>query len=205
MMRKIYFSRDLSPNSIREIADILKKGGIGIMPTDTIYGISTSVFQPKSIEKIYHLRKRNPAKPMIILINNISDLTLFKISLNSETRKILNSVWPDKISLILPISDPDLSYLDRGTNTLAFRIPKYPLIQKILRISGPLVSPSANFEDEPSSKNIKEAQRYFGNNVDFYLDDGEKTSPPSTVVKLEKNKLSIIRQGAAVIPDSLVV
>ncbi len=205
MVSQIYSADNLTDTDYNKLAKILKNGGIGILPTDTIYGISTSAFQQNSIEKIYTLRKRNKWKPMIILIHQIDDLSLFKVLLDTETKKIVMSLWPGKTSLIFPISNPQLNYLHRGTGTLAFRIPNYPLIHRILKTSGPLVSPSANFEGEHFAKNIKEAEQYFTDSVEFYLDDGEKNSNPSTVAQFEGHKLRIIRQGETIISPSLVV
>jgi L-threonylcarbamoyladenylate synthase len=66
---------------------LLKEGAIGVIPTDTIYGICTSAFNRKSVEKVYKLRKRNPNKPCIILISSLEDLKKFNIRLTLWQRK----------------------------------------------------------------------------------------------------------------------
>jgi L-threonylcarbamoyladenylate synthase len=206
---------------------LLKEGAIGVIPTDTIYGICTSAFNRKSVEKVYKLRKRNPKKPCIILISSFDDLEKFNVSLNSWQRKILEKLWPGKISVILSTQinadkntrinadrntqidaennirvDPRgnnprksaYEYLHRGTNSLSFRLVKNKLILNILKISGPLIAPSANWEGYEPAKNIKEAKRYFGNKV-FYLDRGNLISKPSTLIDLRKKKIEILREG----------
>jgi L-threonylcarbamoyladenylate synthase len=159
---------------------LLKEGAIGVIPTDTIYGICASAFNKKSIEKVYRLRKRNPNKPCIILISGFDDLKKFNVKLNSWQRKILEKLWPGKISVVL--------------GSLAFRFPKDKLILNILKISGPLIAPSANWEGYEPAKNIKSAKRYFGNKV-FYLDRGDLISKPSTLIDLRKKKIKILREG----------
>ncbi|MGC8775960.1 MAG: L-threonylcarbamoyladenylate synthase [Minisyncoccia bacterium] len=180
-------------------AKLLAEGAIGVIPTDTIYGICASAFNKKAVEKVYKLRKRNPQKPCIILISNIYDLKQFGISLNQRQKQILQKIWPSKISVILKINNKKainkFNYLHRGTNTLAFRFPKNKLILKILKISGSLIAPSANFEGQNPALSINQSRKYFKNNV-FYLNRGKLISKPSTILDLTKNKLKLIRKGA---------
>jgi L-threonylcarbamoyladenylate synthase len=173
---------------------LLKEGAIGVIPTDTIYGICTSAFNKKSVEKVYKLRKRNPNKPCIILISNFDDLKKFNVKLNSWQRKILEKLWPGRVSVILSCRDSEFSYIHRGTNSLSFRLPKDKLILNILKISGPIIAPSANWEGYEPAKNIREAKRYFGDKV-FYLDRGNLISKPSTLIDLRKKKIKILREG----------
>lgn len=173
---------------------LLKEGAIGIIPTDTIYGICTSAFNKKSIKKVYKLRKRNPNKPCIILISSLDQLKKFNVKLKLWQKEILQKIWPGKISIILSCPYEKFFYLHRGTNSLAFRLPKNNLILNILKISGPLIAPSANWESYEPAKNIKEAKKYFGNKV-FYLDRGNLISKPSTLIDLRKKKIKILREG----------
>src|SRR3989344_4954201 len=84
-----------------KIIKILKRGGIGVLPTDTLYGLVGLALNKKTVELIYKVRKRNPKKPLIILISSLKDLELFGIRLSSPTKKILNKLWPGKVSIIL--------------------------------------------------------------------------------------------------------
>ncbi len=173
---------------------LLKEGAIGVIPTDTIYGICTSAFNKKSVEKVYKLRKRNPKKPCIILISDFDDLRKFKIKLKPWQKEILEKIWPGKISIILSCFNQELFYLHRGTNSLSFRLPKNKLILNILKVSGPIIAPSANWESYEPAKNIKEAKKYFGDKV-FYLDRGNLISKPSTLIDLRERKIKILREG----------
>jgi len=173
---------------------LLKEGAIGVIPTDTIYGICASALNEKSVEKVYKLRRRNPNKPCIILISSFDDLKKFNVRLKSWQRKILEKLWPGKISVILSCIYKEFYYLHRGTNSLSFRLPKDKLILNILKISGPLIAPSANWESYEPAKNIRSAKRYFGNKV-FYLDKGDLISKPSTLIDLREKKIKILREG----------
>ena len=107
------------------IIKILKSGGIGLFPTDTLYGLIGSALKPKTVKLIYQIRKRTPTKPLIILIGQESDLDLFGVKLTPGQRSLLATLWPGPVSVILLCSQAKFSYLHRGTKTLAFRLP-YP-------------------------------------------------------------------------------
>src|SRR3989344_5324694 len=144
-----------------EVVKILKIGSIGVIPTDTIYGLVGSALNKKAVERIYKLRKRSLKKPLIILIGDIKDLKKFGISLYPNDYTLLAKFWPGKVSIILNCPSPKFKYLHRGTQSLAFRLPKTHNLKTFLKKTGPLVAPSANQEGEPSAKTIKEAQKYF--------------------------------------------
>lgn len=177
---------------------------IGVIPTDTIYGLVGSALNKDVVEHIYKLRKRTPTKPMIILISDLSDLSKFTMQPPGLQLEILNKIWPNPVSVILDCDNPDFEYLHRGTKTLAFRMPNDATLLELLKQTGPLVAPSANFEGEKPATTIEEAKDYFGDSVDFYVDGGKLESEPSTIVKLEGDKFSIIRQGAFKIPPDFV-
>ena len=167
---------------------------ITVMPTDTIYGIVGSALNPATVEKIYKLRKRALDKPMIILISSIEDLNKFEIQLTEGQKKILQRIWPNPISVILPINSQKFVYLHRGKNSLAFRMPKDESLLALLKSVGPIVAPSANFEGEKSAETIDEARKYFGDQVD-YIDGGFLKAKPSTLIKLTNDSFEILRQG----------
>ena len=179
-----------------QVIRLLRNGKIGVIPTDTIYGIVGSALNPQTVEEIYRLRKRDKSKPMIILISSIQDLEKFEIKLTQQQKNFLEKNWPNPVSVVLPCTGGKWKYLHRGTESLAFRMPKDQDLLKILEKVGPLVAPSANFEREKSSKTINEAKEYFGNQVAFYIDGGNLESQPSTIVRLDNDgTLTILRQG----------
>ncbi|MDP3948442.1 MAG: L-threonylcarbamoyladenylate synthase [bacterium] len=195
-----------------DAARILKNGGIGVIPTDTIYGVVCSALSKKSVNKVYQLRGRSQNKPVIVLIGSKFNVRMFGVSLNARTSNILNKFWPGPVSVILQMANSSavanamadkkeqitkFKYLHRGRKAIAFRLPKNTVLRRFLKKTGPLIAPSANFEGEPPAKTIKEAQKYFGNKVGFYIDGGKLKSKPSTLVSISDDKFRIIRQGAA--------
>lgn len=179
-----------------QAVQLLSEGKIGVIPTDTIYGIVGSTLIPDVVEKIYHLRKRAIDKPFIILISSLNDLNHFNIELTDKQRDFLQKNWPNPISVILPCPHDKWEYLHRGTNNLAFRLPKNVELLETLKQTGPLVAPSANFEGEKPAENIDQAKKYFGDSVAFYLDGGRINSSPSTLINLNiDGSYEILRKG----------
>ncbi|MBI4035549.1 threonylcarbamoyl-AMP synthase [Candidatus Daviesbacteria bacterium] len=178
-------------------AAVLKKGKVGVMPTDTIYGIVGSALNPQVVEEIYLLRKRAADKPMIILISSLEDFKKFGINLTKAQVNFLKEIWPNPVSVVLCCSNEKFTYLHRGKKSLAFRIPKDEELLDLLTEVGPLVAPSANLEKEKPSETINEAKRYFGDNVAFYIDKGKLVSKPSTVIQLyEDGTYLVLREGS---------
>lgn len=162
----------------KETVKILKTGGIGVLATDTIYGIVCSALNEQAIKRVYKVRKRNPNKACIILISSIKDLAKFNIKPDKETLKILNKYWPGKVSIVI--------------NNIAFRLPNSKKLIALLKQTGPLIAPSANPEGLPPAKTITEAKAYFGDQVDFYQ-AGRTNKKPSRLIKIENGKEIILR------------
>jgi L-threonylcarbamoyladenylate synthase len=179
-----------------KILAILAKGGVGVMPTDTTYGLVGVAFSETTVGRIYKLKGRDTQKPYIILISGVEDLAKFDIFPDQAAKNVLEKVWPGKVSVILSCKNAKFAYLHRGGNSLAFRVPDKDDLRAMLRESGPTVAPSANIEGQPPAKSIEEAKKYFGDRVDFYQDGGAIESLPSTIVSLLNGMLTIVRSGA---------
>jgi L-threonylcarbamoyladenylate synthase len=165
------------------------------MPTDTIYGIVGSALSVPTINRIYTLRKRNPEKPSIILIGDAKELEKFSVVLSSEQEDRVKTYWPGPTSIILDCPGTEFSYLHRGTKTLAFRMPVKQELRDLLIKTGPLIAPSANPEGLTPAQNISDAQNYFGENVDLYIDGGILVGKPSKIIKLHKDgTVNILRE-----------
>lgn len=182
---------------MEDVAELIHGGQIGVIPTDTQYGLVASVFLPEAVERVYHVRERDPEEPFVILIAEIDDLEQFGILVDAELRKKVDAYWPGRVSLVLHCPDEQYSYLHRDKYTLAVRLPKDDDLRELIRQAGPLVAPRANVSDEPPARNIEEAKRYFGTAVDFYVDGGVLDGPPSGLIDLSLGgEPVVLRKGA---------
>ncbi|MES2088234.1 MAG: L-threonylcarbamoyladenylate synthase [Patescibacteria group bacterium] len=175
------------------LRDILRGGGVAVIPTDTTYGIVGSALNERTVNEIYRLRKRDLNKPFIVLIADKKDLKKFGVIPTEAQEKILRKVWPGPVSVILPCNSERFAYLHRGKNSLAFRVPVRHELQSLLGDAGPLVAPSANPQGHLVAKNISEARAYFGHHVDFYQDGGEVTASPSRLIDITDDTEKVLR------------
>lgn len=172
----------------------LMSGGVGVLRTDTVYGLVARADCKEAIDRIYSLKGRDGRKPFIILISKIEDLKIFGVCPGSRQKNILRKIWPGKFSVILPCRDKKFAYLHRGSFGLAFRLPKRASLTRIIEKTGPLVAPSANPQGLPTAKTVAEAKKYFGKGVDFYLDGGYCAGEPSALVEFcKRGRLCVIR------------
>lgn len=183
----------------KNIIKILKKDGIGIVPTDTLYGVVGSAFSKHAVEKIYDIKGRDKNKPFIVLITDIKELSKFGVKLEKEQESYLKKVWPGKVTVILPLEKKALKqfrYLHRGTNSLAFRMigKRHKNLYTILKSVGPLVAPSANPQGKVPAKTVWEGKKYFPTEVDFYLCGGTRAGKPSTIISLVGKAPTVLRK-----------
>lgn len=186
--------------------ETLEKGGVIVLPTDTLYGIIAKATKKDAVERIYNIKGRNTSKPFIVLINSYKQFADFGIILNNYQKEFLKKVWPGQVSVILPCLLKKFEYLHRGEYSIAFRMigKRNRNLYKLINFVGPVVAPSVNPEGEASAINIKQAKKYFGNKIDFYINAGERMSEPSTLVKEENNGTwKILRQGKVKIKERL--
>lgn len=171
----------------------MKAGRVGVLPSDTIYGLSCRALDKKAVERIYELKGRDSTKPVIVLISKVEMLDL--LSINSEQAESSKKYWPGPLSVIFDAPNAP-AWLTRASGSLAVRWPADAELCELIDKTGPIVSTSANPEGQSPAKDINEAKKYFGDNVDFYIDAGELHNQPSTIAELKAGELKVIRSGA---------
>ena len=174
-----------------EVASILLSGGIGIIRTDTIYGVIARANDESAVEKVYDVKGRDHTKSPIVLIDSLEQLF---DSADDHTTEFCRSVWPGKVSVIIPSQHAPV-WIQRGNHSVAYRMPDNEDIRRLVRTVGPLAAPSANPEGQPPAVTIDEAAKYFGDTVDFYVDGGAvKDNQPSKLIRLhEDGSIEVLR------------
>ena len=167
-----------------ELINILNGGGIGVLPTDTVYGLVARAADSVAIQKMYDIKKRAD-QPGTLIASSIDDLA--KLGLDSNQLSLAAKFWPGQISVVIN-ADNVATYLKQTRDNLAVRIPDDPS----------LMTTSANVPGRPISSTIAEAKAYFGDKVDFYVDGGTITNnQPSTIIGLDEHaNIIVFRRGA---------
>lgn len=178
----------------------LTAGAVGVIPTDTVYGLVAKASNEAAVKKLYALKKRE-SKPGTIIAANINQLV--GLGIPRRYLKAVEQFWPNPISIEIP---HNVTYLHQGTGRQAFRIPSDPILIALLEETGPLQTSSANQPGEPPAVTVTEAECYFGDTVDFYVDGGDLSSrKPSTIIRVVDDAIDVIREGAVKIDDRGII
>lgn len=178
---------------------LLLPGAVGVLPTDTVYGLVACASDAFAVKRLYELKLRE-GKPGTIIAASIEQLEA--IGLKHRYLKAVEQFWPGAVSVIIPCG-PELEYLHEGVSSLAVRIPADDTLRQFLAQTGALLTSSANHPGKPTATTVPEAQNYFGNQVDFYIDGGSLANhKPSTIIRIVDDAIEVIRSGAVKIKEN---
>lgn len=190
-----------SGDSAKQTADILKKGGVVIIPTDTVYGFSgivdsNTTAQPYSTDaKIRQIKGRAETKPLIQLIAKPEDIKLYT---DDAIPPALLAKWPGALTIIVH-TKPDAPLSDQARiPTIAFRCPGDAWLREVIAECGaPIYSTSVNRSGQPVLDTDSAIAEEFSKEVDLIVNDGDKKGAvPSTLVSIENGIVKILRQGS---------
>jgi L-threonylcarbamoyladenylate synthase len=180
-----------------QLVKLLREGAVGVLPTDTLYGVVALAADQAAVERLYGLKKREH-KPGTIVAASIDQLV--ELGIKRRYLTAVEQFWPGAVSVEIP---HHLDYLSQATGRQAFRIPADKALLELLQKTGPLQTTSANHPGEPPAATVAEAQKYFGDKVDFYVDGGDLSGrQPSTIIRVVDDAIEIIRPGAVKIDES---
>ncbi|MAP53769.1 L-threonylcarbamoyladenylate synthase [Altibacter sp.] len=174
---------------ITNCLEVLKKGGIILYPTDTVWGIGCDATQPAAVQKIFQLKKREERKSMICLVNDFRMLEQYVERIPEVAYDILK--FANKPTTII-YDDPIrvAENLIAEDNSLAIRVVKDSFCNGLIRrLRRPLVSTSANMSGEPTPMHFQEMSPQILEGVDYVvnLHRDRKSVSPSSIIKLKKD------------------
>ena len=184
----------------KDAADRLAQpGAIGVIPTDTVYGVVCRAADAVAVKRLYALKQR-AAKPGTVMAATIEQLE--ELGIKRRYLTAVQEFWPGAVSVVIPCG-PELESLHQGKLSLAVRLPDLATLQALLTQTGALLTTSANQSGEPVAETMEQAQRYFGESVDFYVDGGDVADrQPSTVIRVVDDAVEVLRPGAVDINDN---
>lgn len=182
---------------ISQLALKINDGQVGVMPTDTLYGLVAKATNKVAVKRLYDLKSRE-FKPGTIIASSIDQLV--ELGFKKRYLKAVEQYWPGAISVITP-TGPILAHLHLGKYSLAIRIPDGNQFNELLSQTGPLLTTSANLPGKIPAKNIAEAKQYFGKLVDFYEDGGVLLNEPSTIIRIVDDAVEVVRKGSVKIDE----
>ena len=194
-----------SPDSIKYAFEVLKKGGLVALPTDTVYGIGALAFDGKAVESIYAAKERPAEKAIPILIAEIMDINKVASKISLTTRRLAARFWPGPLTCVVP-KKPTLPEIVSATDTVGVRIPDQATTRILLRFTGPMAVTSANISGQPSPTTVGEVLAQLNGRIPLIIDGGKTPGgTPSTVVDCSTSELKIVREGPISMQDLLSV
>ena len=194
---KIY-NENPNPKEIDKVVSLLKKGGLIIYPTDTVYGLGCDITNAKALEKIARLKNIKLAKANLSFIcNDLSHLSDYVKQIDTPTYKVLKRALPGAYTFILP-GNNNLPRAFKNKKTVGIRIPDNNIIREIVKqLGNPIVSTSIRDEDDVIEYTTDPELIFekWQNIVDVVIDGGYGGNQPSTVIDLSKDEIEIIREG----------
>jgi len=194
---KIY-NENPNPKEIDKVVSILKKGGLIIYPTDTVYGLGCDITNLKAMEKIARIKNIKLDKANLSFIcNDLSHLSDYVKQISTPTYKILKRALPGAYTFVLP-GNNNLPRPFKNKKTVGIRVPDNNIVREIVReLGNPIVSTSIYDEDDVIEYTTDPELIYekWKNLVDVVIDGGFGGNLPSTVIDLSNDEIEILRVG----------
>lgn len=193
------YQQNPDPDKISEIVKILKRGGIVIYPTDTVYGVGCDIFNAKAVEKVKRLKgPKNQKIDLSFICYDLSHISEYTKSLPTPTFKLMKKALPGPFTFILNSSSKVPKILNASKKTVGIRVPDNNIPREIVReLENPIVTTSIHDDDdilEYSTDPELIYEKYRGQ-VDVVIDGGYGQITASTVVDYTGDEPVILRQG----------
>ena len=183
---------------VKEAAAFIKKGGLVVFPTETVYGLGASAFNPVACARIYTAKGRPSDNPLIVHVSNEAQFSEVTGLLPPEAVALKKAFWPGPLSLVVPKNENLPEIVTAGLPTVAVRWPQSPVAQAFLESCGvPVAAPSANVSGAPSPTTFEMAKGAMLGRVDAIL-AGEDCAEglESTIVGFVEGRAKILRPGS---------
>lgn len=197
MLLKLY-NKNNAPKELEKVADILRDGGIVILPTDTLYAICCHALKERAIERICTLKGLDAKKKSLsIVCNDLSHISEYA-RVDNWAFKLLKQNLPGPFTFILPASNK-LPKIFKNRKEVGIRIPDCNIISEICEMLGePILTTTIPYQEEDDVEyrtNPELIEERFGSEVDLVVDGGIGSTEPSTIVDCTTDAPEVVRQG----------
>jgi L-threonylcarbamoyladenylate synthase len=183
--------------ALDEAVNAVARGGLVVLPTDTVYGIGADAFSPPAVAALLAAKGRGRQMPPPVLVPDVRTLDGLAMQVPAAVRELVAAFWPGGLTVICR-AQPSLAWdLGDTRGTVALRMPDHPAALALLRRTGPMAVSSANRTGRPAALTAREALDQLGDAVAVYLDAGAAPGGvASTIVDATGTGLRLVRAGA---------
>ncbi|OGZ96220.1 MAG: threonylcarbamoyl-AMP synthase [Candidatus Sungbacteria bacterium RIFCSPHIGHO2_01_FULL_50_25] len=197
-MKQIALTSENAGDVFADVEEAIRRGGIAIIPTDTVYGIIADAKNESAIKKVFAVKKRPDEKAFPVFIGSARDARRWAY-ISDQKAEFLDHVWPGQITVIFQKKGYLPSVLTGGKETLGIRVPDSAFLLKLLSFFDfPLLQTSANISSEPAACTPEEVLRYFdaaADDIDLFVSAGALSGTPSTVIDFTSDHPILLRSG----------
>lgn len=183
--------------------ELLEKGDIIAIPTETVYGLAGNALNEDAIKKIFETKKRPFYNPLIVHIASKEKMDELAEEIPQIAYKLADKFWPGSLTMILKKKPHIPNIVTGGKDTVAIRIPNHPMTLSLLnQLDFPLAAPSANPFGTISPTQAIHVKNYFEDDIKLILDGGTcEKGMESTIIGFENEKVILYRHGAIPIEE----
>lgn len=187
-----------SEAALLEAAKCLRQGGLLAFPTETSYGLGVDPFNSTALQRLFAVKQRPAAKPVLVLVENQTQVPLLAAQVPDALQELMNRFWPGPLTVVCPArSDlPDL--LTGGSGTVGIRQSPEPTAARLLAaFGGPITATSANCSGQPAAVTAADVKTIFASQIDLIIDGGRTPGGPgSTLIGCDaQGRLRCLRKG----------
>jgi L-threonylcarbamoyladenylate synthase len=192
-------------NEIEQAARIVRKGGLVVFPTETVYGLGANALDASAVRKIYGLKGRPATSPLIVHVASIEQAKQLAAEWLPEAERLARQYWPGPLTIVVPKKTTIPDEVTAGLATVGLRMPRHPVALELLQVAGvPIAAPSANRFTQLSPTTAEHVRRAFGAETPFLLDGGPcEVGLESTVIAVTREGLEVLRPGMAYVGNAV--
>ena len=194
-----------APETPQIAADIIKKGGLVAIPTETVYGLGANGLDEQAVIKIFEAKGRPQDNPLILHVAEPAEMEKFCHDIPKSAYLLAEKFWPGPLTMVLPARDIVPRRTTAGLDTVAVRCPDNDTTRQIIRLSGvPIAAPSANISGKPSTTTAQHVFHDHNGKIDAIVDGGPcRVGVESTIVDLTDERPRLLRPGG-ITPEQLM-
>jgi L-threonylcarbamoyladenylate synthase len=175
--------------------DILRRGGVVALPTDTVYGLVAVAADAAAVDRIYEIKQRDPAQPMPLFVSSVEQASLIA-ELSPAARALAGAFWPGALTVVARKRPRYGSRALAGQDTIGLRVPDDPALREMAAQLGPLTGTSANIAGREDCTTAAAVGAQLGGTVDMIVDAPVRAiGIPSTIVDCSGDTLAVLRAG----------